>query len=375
MASSKGFRNASDAPALPGRRTVHDAGAPLPATAISRRSAIVAAAAGIGGAAALTGCSPASSGPSDRPSDAVTGSTFAFDTFCTFTVYGDDEAPAKLSAACARYDKLFDLYDPASDIARVNDAGGGAATAVDRETAELVAEALAFCASARGLFDITVGAVSTLWDFEKGIRPADDSIADALQHVDWKLVDVDVEASTVRLTDPAAKIDLGGIAKGFVADRLCKLLEDETTATGAALSLGGNIAYFGSKPDGTPWNTGIRDPNDPGGSRTVGTAHLDGGSLVTSGLYERTFELDGETYWHILDPRTGMPVATDTVSVTVACPSSTTADALSTTLFVAGSRDGAALADAHEKTAAYFIKADGSTAESSKWQELTSFEA
>ena len=107
----------------------------------------------------------------------------------------------------------------------------------------------------------------------------------------------------------------------------------------------------------------------------MGTAHLDGGSLVTSGLYERTFELDGETYWHILDPRTGMPVATDTVSVTVACPSSTTADALSTTLFVAGSRDGAALADAHEKTAAYFIKADGSTAESSKWQELTSFEA
>lgn len=374
MASSKGFRSASGAPAPPGRRTVHDAEAPRAATAISRRSAIAAAVAGIGGAAALTGCSPASSAPSDRPSDATTGSTFAFDTFCTFTVYGDDEAPAKLSAACARYDKLFDLYDPASDIARVNDAGG-AATAVDRETAELVAEALAFCASARGLFDITVGAVSTLWDFEKGIRPADDSIADALQHVDWKLVDVDVEASTVRLADPAAKIDLGGIAKGFIADRLCKLLADETTATGAALSLGGNIAYFGSKPDGTPWNTGIRDPNDPGGSRTVGTAHLDGGSLVTSGLYERTFELDGETYWHILDPRTGMPVATDTVSVTVACPSSTTADALSTTLFVAGSHDGAALADAHEKTAAYFIKDDGSTAESSKWQELTSFEA
>lgn len=124
MASSKGFRNASDAPALPGRRTVHDAGAPRTATAISRRSAIVAAAAGIGGAAALTGCSPASSAPSDRPTDAATGSTFAFDTFCTFTVYGDDEAPAKLSAACARYDKLFDLYDPASDIARVNDAGG-----------------------------------------------------------------------------------------------------------------------------------------------------------------------------------------------------------------------------------------------------------
>ena len=342
----------------------------------SRRSILAAAATAAGSLLGTCGCATNAGGgaAAGRSVEPVTGSTFAFDTYCTFTVYGDDAAPARLAAACARFDELFDLYDPASDIARIN-AAGGAPVSVDPDTVALVRYALDYCAEAGGLFDITIGAVSTLWDFQAGARPSDEQVAAALPHVDWQKVVVDETAGTVQLLDPEARLDMGGIAKGYIADRLCELLRRETNASAAALSLGGNIAYLGAKPDGSPWNTGIRDPNHPGGNRTVGTARLAGGSLVTSGLYERTFELDGVTYWHILDPRTGMPVATDTVSVTVACPSSATADALSTTLFVAGSREGAALADAHEKTAAYFIKTDGSTAESSSWQELTDFKA
>lgn len=348
---------------------------------LSRRSVIsIAASTAALAVSALAGCSNGPKGPAhaaDAQTDSskpVNGSTFAFDTYCTFTVWGDDDALSQLSAECARYNELFDLYNPSSDIARIN-AAQGAATAVDPDTAHLIALALDYCSQADGLFDITIGAVSTLWDFEKGVRPHDDAIADALQHVNWHGVEVDEESSTVRLTDPQAKLDLGGIAKGYIADRLCELLANKTKATAAVISLGGNIAYFGTKPDGSAWNTGIRDPNDPGGSTVVGTAHVSGGSLVTSGLYERTFEMDGVTYWHILDPRTGMPVQTDTASVTVACPSSTTADALSTTLFVAGSRNGSALADIHQDTAAYFIKIDGGRAESSLWQELTDFES
>ena len=329
------------------------------------------------GAGALAGCGRGGAAGSDATRDATspaTGSTFSFDTYCTFSVYGDDSALSKLGDACQRFDALFDLYDDESDIARIN-AGGGEPVEVDPDTIDLVNRALEFCAQADGRFDITIGAVSTLWDFDKGIRPTDSQIAAALPHVGWRNVRVDDGAGTVQLTDPQAKLDLGGIAKGYVADRLCDLLREETDATAAAISLGGNVAFFGEKPGGGTWDAGIRDPNDPGGSATVGTAHVEGGSLVTSGLYERTFELDGVTYWHILDPRTGMPVKTDTESVTVACPSSTTADALSTTLFVAGSRDGAAIADAHEGTAAYFLLQDGGTAESSRWQELTDFEA
>lgn len=369
-------RQAARSTALHGK----DRASHLKKAAITRRGAISAAASTTLAAACLIGCSGNSQNPAQTDAQhagsnkSASGSTFAFDTYCTFTVWGDDAALSKLSAECSRYDELFDLYDPSSDIARIN-AAQGAATVVDPDTARLVALALDYCAQADGLFDITIGAVSTLWDFETGIRPNDDDVANALQHVNWRGVEVDEESSTVRLLDPQAKLDLGGIAKGYIADRLCEVLASKTKATAAAISLGGNIAYFGTKPDGSAWNTGIRDPNDPGGSTVVGTAHVHGGSLVTSGLYERTFEMDGATYWHILDPRTGMPVQTDTASVTVTCPSSTTADALSTTLFVAGSKDGSALADTYQDTAAYFIKLDGGSAESSRWQELTDFES
>ena len=325
-------------------------------------------------ARSLAGCSNTKAATTTTANDKpATGSTFAFDTYCTFTVYGDDSALAKLGDACQHFDSLFDLYNDQSDIACINAAGGQPVT-VDPDTASLVARALEFCGQADGRFDITIGAVSTLWDFERGVRPTNDQIAAALPHVNWQNVMVDEAMGTVRLLDPEAKLDLGGIAKGYVADRLCDLLRNETSATAATISLGGNIAFYGQKPDGSTWNAGIRDPNNPGDNVTVGTAHVQGGSLVTSGLYERTFELDGTTYWHILDPRTGMPVQTDVESVTVACPSSTTADALSTTLFVAGSRAGAPIADSHEDTAAYFLLQDGKTAESSRWQELTDFE-
>ena len=235
-----------------------------PAPVLTRRQAVCATAsiatlvaAGLAGCSKSTNQTSASQGDSSKP---ATGSTFAFDTYCTFTVWGDDTALSQLSAACAHYDELFDLYSPSSNIARINTAQG-AATAVDPDTAQLIALALDYCAQADGLFDITIGAVSTLWDFERGVRPDDAAIADALQHVDWHGVEVDEESSTVRLTDPQAKLDLGGIAKGYIADRLCELLASKTKATAAVISLGGNIAFFGTKPDASTWNTGIRDPN------------------------------------------------------------------------------------------------------------------
>lgn len=349
-----------------------------PATVLSRRGALAALAALAAGACTLplAGCNDAGTSVSASSKDApANGSTFAFDTYCSFTVYGDDTALARLSEACAHYDALFNGYDGESDIARIN-AAAGAPVEVDPACADIIAQALAWCEQADGLFDITIGAVSYLWDFEDGIKPSDDEIAAALTHVDWRGVHVDTKANTVQLDDPAARLDLGGIAKGYVADRLVELLRDETEASAAMISLGGNIALFGEKPDGSPWAIGVRDPNDPGGSTTVGTVYLDReASVVTSGLYERTFELDGITYWHILDPRCGMPVATDTVSDTVVCPSSTTADALSTTLFVAGSARGSEIADAHDDTAAYFLLQDGSAAESTRWQDLTDFDA
>lgn len=328
----------------------------------------------------LSGCNAQQNNAASSPDSPATSSTFAFDTYCTFTVYGDASAPATLAKDCAHYNSLFDLYDTHSDIARIN-AAQGAPTTVDPSTADIISQALSYCEKFNGLFDITIGTVSTLWNFDDHTRPTPEAIANALPHVNWRCVQIDTSnpaAPTVTLTDSAAKLDLGAIAKGYVADRLVEHINElshENHDIAAAISLGGNIAYAGAKPTGEPWTTGIRDPNDPGGNTVVGTTITEGRSLVTSGLYERTFEENGVTYWHILDPHTGMPVETDVVSVTVCCPSSTTADALSTTLFVAGSKRGVDLVDTFEDTAAYFILSDGTTLESSRWQELTQFEA
>ncbi len=333
--------------------------------------------AALAGALALLAAPLGSCSTGDTASDveAYTGSTFAFDTYCTFTVYGDQAAPAALAEACARYDALLDLYDPESDIARVN-AAGGAPVEVDPATFDCVSRAVQLAEQLDGLFDPTIGAVSTLWDFEQGTRPTDEEVAEGLSHVGWRLVGLaggETNHPVITLGDPLARLDLGAIAKGYVADRLVELLQRETDAAAAAISLGGNIIYHGKKPGGGAWETGIRDPNDPGGSDVLGIAETGAISLVTSGLYERTFELDGRTYWHVLDPKTGMPVETDALSVTVARPTSTEADALSTALFVAGSERGLSIADSFEDTGAYFALADGSSRASSRWDELTSF--
>ncbi|MDY4041573.1 MAG: FAD:protein FMN transferase [Collinsella sp.] len=369
-------------PNEPRRDHARAAGAPpVPAASrrplITRRQALIAAGLATGaGIAVFSGSGSALVNLIDaaRRPRPVTGSTFAFDTYCSFTVYDDDTALAKLTAACARYDALFNLYDEKSDIARIN-RSAGAPTVVDPETAAVIARALELSARLDGLFDISIGAVSTLWNFDTKTRPSDEAIAAALPHVGWRGVHVDERAATVTLDDPEAKLDLGGIAKGFVADRLCELVRTETEASAAAISLGGNIAYVGGKPDGSLWATGIRDPNEPGGDATVGTARTAGGTFVTSGLYERTFSEGNTTYWHILDPNTGRPVQTDVVSDTVFGPSSTAADALSTALFVAGSSRGIEIVDDIDGAAAYFILADDSSTESARWQGLTDFEA
>lgn len=307
---------------------------------VSRRGLLAGAGALLAaGALGIAGCAARPSGHADG-SGPVDGSTFAFDTYCTFTVYGDDTALARLSSACARYDALLDLYDEESDIARVN-AAGGEAVQVDPDTADLLARALEFCAQADGLFDITIGAVSTLWDFDAGTRPSDEQIAAALPHVGWRGVHVDREASTVRLDDPEAKLDLGGIAKGYVADDLAGLLAGRGV-TRFAINLGGNVLVRGGRPGGpgsragAPWRIGIVNPLDPAHSRAI--VEVADGSVVTSGLHERRFTRGGVTYHHILDPADGMPARTDLTSATIVAARSIDCDGWSTTALMAGSR-------------------------------------
>ena len=178
-----------------------------------------------------------------------------------------------------------------------------------------------------------------------------------MRHVDYTCVQVD--GTTVTLSDPDAKIDLGGIAKGWIADRLCDRLV-EAGATAALISLGTSSTYaLGHKPDGTPWRIGMRDPMGESAASISAVVELADVALTSSGLYDQQFELDGTTYWHILDPATGYPAQTDMLGVAVVTPTAVQGDAFSTMLFIKGIEEGSAwLAENYPDVAARFIGED-----------------
>lgn len=297
----------------------------------------------LAGAGALAGCghveptasAPASSAGASTADSPEERTLFVFDTVVTLSCYCTPEVMDEAVARCNRFEELFSRTREGSDVWNVNHAAGNPVE-VAPETADVIEKALGYCERSGGLFDITIGAVTSLWDFQAGVKPDDDAIAEALPHVDYRSVHVD--GTTVQLDDPAAAIDLGGIAKGYIADDLAALFREGGCESGI-INLGGNAYVIGSKPGGSPWNVGVQDPN--GAEQTV-IAKVAGSdlSVVTSGLYEREFTQDGVTYYHILDPATGYPVTTDLVSSSVASASSLDGDAYATWMFLLG-RDGA----------------------------------
>lgn len=281
---------------------------------------------------------------------------FRFDTVCSVGGAMDAQLLDDAEALCERAEQLFSRTIPTSDVGRIN-AAAGEPVEVDGQTAELVSRALRHCEDSDGLFDITIGAVSELWDFTQGVVPAGDAIASALPHVGWERVRVD--GTTVRLEDPRARIDLGGIAKGFVTDKLIQLFVQHGVAD-AFVNLGGNVAVVGHNERGGPWVVGVRDPFDESGSRVVARVETTAGSLVTSGLYERSFERDGRRYWHILDPRTGYPVETDLVSASIFSAASIDGDGYTKPLFMLAPDDALAFAQSRG-LGALLVDKDGRT--------------
>ena len=266
---------------------------------------------------------------------------FCFDTPCSV---GADHADAVEAAVaqCQEFERLFSRTIATSDIGRLN-AADGAWTQVDPRTVELVRDALRYAELSDGMFDVSIGGVTELWDFHEGVVADAEALAAALPHVGWQLIQVDAAGSRLRLDDPDTRLDLGGIAKGYVADQLLDALE-AAGATHAFVNLGGNVAVRGGKPDGSAWSVGVRDPHDE--QATIAKASVMSGSVVTSGLYERSFEAGGRRYWHILDPRTGYPVETSVVSASVLTERSVDGEGLVKPLFFRPPDDGIAWLEA-----------------------------
>ena len=264
----------------------------------------------------------------------------------------------ELRAMCERYENLFSRTIPTSDVARINGAQGEAVV-VATETAQLVARALTYCEKSGGVFDVTAGCLTRLWDFHRGIVPEKQTLQQAVQHVDWHTVSVFQENDTwyVQLTDPDAALDVGGIAKGWIADELGKYLQHEGFEN-FLINLGGNVLAHGHNAKGKPWTIGITNPF-PDQSENV-VVRCTGESVVTSGTYERCFQKNGVLMHHILDPQTGFPVVTDAVGATIVCEKSIDAEGFSTTALALGVEGGLAFCKAQpEIISAIFIDVRG----------------
>jgi len=255
---------------------------------------------------------------------------------------------------CGGYERMLSRTIEGSDVWNINHAQGKPVTVSD-DTLEILECARRVSELSGGMFDVTIAPVSTLWDFTSGeaVLPDADKIAEASAKVDISKLRIDGN----RVTLPEGMmIDLGGIAKGYIGDAVKGYLVGEGVES-AILSFGGNIVAIGQKPDGSPWKVGIQDIDKPTGEYML-VARNFGGSTVTSGIYERGFDLDGVRYHHILDPNTGWPVQNELASVTIFSESSMWGDALATSAFALGTEKGIQLIESLEGIEAVFIARD-----------------
>ena len=312
--------------------------------------------------AILTGCA--------KNSEPISRTGFYFDTVIQITLYDtvDETILDGCFALAGKFENLFSATKEGSDVWKINHAGGETVT-VSEETVTLLTTATDYANATEGAIDPTIRPVSELWDFGSDGDPRvpeDAAIKTALSHVSYDHIRFGTAPSdetgepvlrTVTLTDPKAAVDLGFIAKGYIADKMKEYLLSQGVAS-ACISLGGNVLAIGEKPDGAPFRIGIQEPFAEEGT-TIDTVEIRDTSVVTSGIYERCFYEDGVFYHHVLDTSTGYPVDNELASVTIICDSSTRADALSTSCLCLGLDKGRKFLDAEKDVAYLFITKDG----------------
>lgn len=306
----------------------------------------------------LTGCSTKNNSISDYG--------YYFDTIISIELFGTNdhtllETCFEIAKDC---ENLFSNTIESSDISLINSHPGEYITC-DERTVELISTAIAYGDSSNGKFDITLGKLSELWNISDIAKNADDAnnnvsadyipsdiqIGELKNSIDYKKIHI--QNNQIMLEDDCCKIDVGGIAKGYVAD-LIKMYLIKEGITSACINLGGNILTLGNKPNGNNYNIGIQKPFGKR-NETIATLSINDKSVVSSGVYERYYRVNDEIYHHILDIHSGYPVNNNLYEVTIISDSSIDGDALSTITFMLGLEDGLKFIETIDNTEAIFI--------------------
>lgn len=297
----------------------------------------------------LTGCSSLSS------MESISKTDFYFDTVVTITLYGkaDPNVINSCFSLCETYEQLFSKTIESSEISILNRTKTLANP--NPETLDIIQTALYYNYISSGKFDITLAGVSHLWNFsaDNPVLPDPADIQKALTGVG--ITNLSVSEDSITINNPLTSIDLGGIAKGFIADRIKEFLLSEGIEN-AIIDLGGNVLLVGAKPDGNDYLIGIQKPFSKR-NNTICAIKGSDISIVSSGNYERYFVENNKIFHHILDSSTGYPVENNLSSVTIISSSSTDGDALSTSCFALGLVDGMTLVESLDGIEAIFIDA------------------
>lgn len=258
---------------------------------------------------------------------------FAMNTFMTLKAYGDNaENAVNLSVQkIEELEKAFSVTDIESDISRINNAHGKAVE-VSADTYSIINSSIDICEKTHGCLDITIYPVLKEWGFTTSEYkvPDDETIDKLLEKVDY--TKINAENNLISIPD-GMEIDLGSVAKGYVSQCIYDIMQ-ENEVESAVINLGGNVQTIGTRPDGSAWNVGIKNPckND-----FICMLSVTDEAVITSGNYERYFtDENGKNYWHIIDTADGYPADNGFVSVTIIGKDAFLCDALSTALFVMG---------------------------------------
>ena len=279
----------------------------------------------------------------------------ALGTVCTVSIF-EKTSPNIYDRIFEKINQIENLMStslPDSEISKINQNAGIKPVKISSDTFTVLSCAKEIAILSDGAFEPTIGRLVKLWNINSIVNdttgkilpklPSQSEIEKALAKTDYKKLILDKENQTAFLQTSEMELDVGGIAKGYATDCVVSILKEEKISS-ALIDLGGNIFAYGYKnpKEKTLWRIGIKNPLNPTGS-PIEIIQCENSSIVTSGVYERFFEYDGEVYHHLLSSKTGFPQNNDLLSVTIICNNSMLCDALSTACFILGSEKGSEL--------------------------------
>ena len=319
--------------------------------------------------AVLSGCSTKTKSGENTAADSqepISSTAIKLNTAVTVTIYDskDKDLLTECMNLCDKYEKVFSRTSADSELYKLNHRkltpveGTEDTYQVSDDLAELISEGLDYSELSKGAFDIAIEPLTSLWDFtaEDPQVPKDSLIQAALPKCDYHNISVDKDKNEITLKTDDTAIELGAIAKGYIADRLKDYLVSQNVKS-AIINLGGNVLCIGEKPDNSAFKIGIQKPFADR-SETIAVMDIRDKSVVSSGIYERCFEQDSTLYHHLLNPKTGYPYDNGLIAVTIISDQSVDGDALSTTCFALGLEDGVKLAESLDDVQAFFVTSD-----------------